>query len=79
MLQPEILVGRAHAKFDAQGHLTDETTRTFLAKFLGAFRGWVFECLPADRWPGFGGSPPGCQLSRASCNPTPRIYLSTER
>jgi chromate reductase len=49
MLQPEILVGRAHEKFDAQGHLTDETTRTFLAKFLGAFQGWVLERLPADR------------------------------
>jgi NAD(P)H-dependent FMN reductase len=31
MPQPELLVFRAHEKFDAQGRLTDEPTRQFLA------------------------------------------------
>ena len=41
MLQPELLVFRAHEKFDAQGSLTDEPTRQFLAKFLGALAEWT--------------------------------------
>jgi chromate reductase len=39
--QPEVLVGRARDKFDANGHLTDEPTRQFLAQFLQAFMQWV--------------------------------------
>jgi chromate reductase len=62
MLQPEILVRRAHERFDEQGRLTDETTRTFLATFLGAVCGRFLGAVcgrqvfhrPADRWPGFG-------------------------
>jgi chromate reductase len=41
MNQPEILVARAHEKFDGSGALTDATTRAFLAKFLGAFADWL--------------------------------------
>ena len=41
MPQPEILVFRAHEKFDAEGNLTDERTRQNLAKFLAAFADWV--------------------------------------
>jgi chromate reductase len=41
MNQPEILVARAHEKFDQNGVLTDEKTRAFLAKFLVAFAAWV--------------------------------------
>jgi chromate reductase len=41
MPQPELLVFKAHEKFDAQGKLTDEATRQFLQKFLGAFAAWV--------------------------------------
>ncbi len=37
LLQPEVLVGRAHEKFDADGHLVDEATRDFLATFLRHF------------------------------------------
>jgi chromate reductase len=37
LLQPEVLVARAHEKFDAEGRLTDETTREFLKTFLAAF------------------------------------------
>ena len=41
MPQPEILVARAHEKFDEEGHLTDEKTRSFLKKYLAAFEAWI--------------------------------------
>jgi len=41
MAQPELLVFRAHEKFDSEGRLTDEATRAHLAKFLAAFRDWI--------------------------------------
>jgi chromate reductase len=37
LLQPEVLVGRAHEKFDADGHLMHEATREFLTTFLEHF------------------------------------------
>lgn len=37
LLQPEVLVGRAHEKFDADGRLTDQSTRDFVKTFLAAF------------------------------------------
>ena len=46
MPQPELLVFRAHEKFDADGQLTDEATRAHLAKFLEAFRDWVVRLRP---------------------------------
>lgn len=41
MLQPEVLVAKAHEKFDADGRLTDEKTREFLGKFLQSFVEWI--------------------------------------
>ena len=41
LLQPEVLVGRAHEKFDSDGRLTDDATRKFLALFLEEFASWV--------------------------------------
>jgi chromate reductase len=41
MPQPEILVYRAHEKFDAEGRLTDEKTREHLGRFLEAFASWI--------------------------------------
>ena len=41
MPQPEVLVFRAHEKFDADGGLTDESTREHLASYLAAFAAWV--------------------------------------
>lgn len=41
MPQPELLVFRAHEKFDEAGRLTDEATRSHLAKYLTAFEAWV--------------------------------------
>jgi chromate reductase len=37
LLQPEVLVGRAHEKFDADGRLAHQATRDFLATFLQRF------------------------------------------
>ncbi len=41
MPQPEIMVYRAHEKFDDEGNLTDEKTREYLGKYLEAFRDWI--------------------------------------
>jgi chromate reductase, NAD(P)H dehydrogenase (quinone) len=41
MPQPELLVFRAHEKFDADGRLTDEATRGHLERYLAAFTAWV--------------------------------------
>lgn len=41
MPQPEILVFRAHEKFDPAGQLTDEPTRQHLAAYLLALETWV--------------------------------------
>jgi chromate reductase len=41
MLQPEVLVARAHEKFDSEGRLTDEATRGFVRKFLESFVEWI--------------------------------------
>ncbi|WP_374569707.1 NADPH-dependent FMN reductase [Phenylobacterium sp.] len=41
MPQPELLVFRAHEKFDAEGRLTDEATAKFLTAFLEAFAVWI--------------------------------------
>jgi chromate reductase len=37
LLQPEVLVARAHEKFDAEGRLVHQGTRDFLATFLHRF------------------------------------------
>lgn len=37
LLQPEVLVGRAHEKFDGDGHLVDQPTREFVTIFLARF------------------------------------------
>ncbi|HEV3486361.1 MAG TPA: NAD(P)H-dependent oxidoreductase [Vicinamibacterales bacterium] len=45
MLQPEVLVGRAHEKFDRNGRLSDEATRTFLRQYLETFHAWATRLL----------------------------------
>lgn len=39
--QPEVLVYRANEKFDDEGRLTDERTRSHLEKFLRTFVDWI--------------------------------------
>jgi chromate reductase, NAD(P)H dehydrogenase (quinone) len=41
MTQPEILVFRAHEKFDAEGNLTDAKTSEYLGRYLEALKAWV--------------------------------------
>ena len=37
MNRPEVMIGAANSKFDAEGNLTDQGTADFLKKFLAAF------------------------------------------
>ena len=41
MPQPELLVFKAHEKFDAEGRLTDAATGEYLQRYLVAFGDWV--------------------------------------
>jgi chromate reductase len=41
MPQPEAYIGGAASLFDAEGTLTNESTRTFLGGFMAAFAHWV--------------------------------------
>jgi len=41
VIQPEVLVAKAHEKFDAEGRLTDETTRKFVRQLLEALQAWT--------------------------------------
>jgi len=41
MPQPELLVFKAHEKFDAGGVLTDGPTAQYLQRYLAAFAAWV--------------------------------------
>lgn len=41
MPQPQILVSSAAKKFDAEGQLTDQSTRDHLARFLESFLEWA--------------------------------------
>lgn len=40
MPQPELLVARAHEKFDDAGNLSDEATAKYLRRYLEAFLAW---------------------------------------
>jgi chromate reductase len=39
--RPEVFIGNAPSKFDAQGKLTDEATRKFLTDLLTGFKTWI--------------------------------------
>jgi chromate reductase len=39
--QPEVLVARAHEKFDADGRLTDEKTKEVVRALLAALKSWT--------------------------------------
>lgn len=41
MSRPEVMISQAHTRFDAEGHLTDEKTREFVASLLVALQAWV--------------------------------------
>ena len=44
--RPEVFIGNAAGKFDAQGRLADETTRKFLTELLAGFRPWILRMKP---------------------------------
>jgi chromate reductase len=44
--RPEVFIGNAAGKFDAQGKLTDETTRKFLTELLAGFKPWILRMKP---------------------------------
>lgn len=44
--RPEVFIGNAQSKFDAEGRLTDETSRKFLADLLTGFRDWIVRMKP---------------------------------
>lgn len=39
--KPEVMISAAHEKFDAEGRLTDEDTRRFIAQLLEALAQWT--------------------------------------
>jgi chromate reductase len=39
--KPEVMIGAAHTRFDAQGRLSDEATRRFVASLVAALRDWT--------------------------------------
>jgi chromate reductase len=39
--QPEVMIGNAATRFDAQGTLTDETTRGYVGKLLESLVAWT--------------------------------------
>lgn len=41
MPQPELLVFKAHEKFDGDGALIDEATRQYLGRYLAALEAWI--------------------------------------
>lgn len=43
---PEVMIASAHERFDAQGRLTHEPTREFIAKLLDALAAWTRRLMP---------------------------------
>jgi chromate reductase, NAD(P)H dehydrogenase (quinone) len=46
MLKPEVILPLAAQRFDAEGRLTDESTRDLVKRFLGAFAVWTRRLAP---------------------------------
>lgn len=44
--RPEVMITQAQTKFDADGKLTDQTTRDFVAALLVAFKAWTLRMRP---------------------------------
>jgi chromate reductase len=48
MPQPELLIFKAHEKFDANGNLVDDATAKYLQRYLDAFATWVERLATAN-------------------------------
>lgn len=46
--QPEVMIGHCADKFDAEGNLTDEATKTHITKMLNALVDWTIKLRGAD-------------------------------
>jgi chromate reductase len=46
--QPEVMIGNAAERFDAQGNLTDETTKDFIRQLLHNLVDWTRRLAPAQ-------------------------------
>jgi chromate reductase len=44
--RPEVFIGNAAGKIDAQGRISDETTRKFLSELLAGFESWILRMKP---------------------------------
>ena len=44
--QPEVMIGNAAERFDAQGNLTDETTKDFIRQRLRNLVDWTWRLTP---------------------------------
>jgi chromate reductase len=44
--KPEVMIGTAASKFDAEGRLTDETTRGFVRDLLASLAAWTRRLHP---------------------------------
>ncbi len=49
--QPEVLVFRAHERFDAGGRLTDEATRRFVGTLMRGLADWTHRVRRGDMVP----------------------------
>ena len=49
MQQPEAYIGGANKLFDADGNLTNDSTREFLKNFIDSFARWTELILAANR------------------------------
>lgn len=49
MPQPELLVFKAHEKFDGDGNLSDPATGQYLARYLIAFAAWIRRFVSDNR------------------------------
>ena len=45
--RPEVMITQAQTKFDADGKLTDQTTRDFIAALLASFKAWILRMRSA--------------------------------
>lgn len=46
--KPEVMIGGAASKFDAEGRLVDQTTRDIIGKQLEALRDWTLRLHPGE-------------------------------
>ncbi len=47
--KPEVMIASAHERFDAEGRLTDETTREFIAQLVMALGAWTRQLQAGEK------------------------------